>query len=58
MIVTAEVSDFVVSAWLVAVTVSEPALEGAVYNPDCVMLPLTAFQVTLVLELPVTVAVN
>lgn len=38
--------DLLGSASLVAVTVSVPALEGAVYSPDAVMLPRAAFQVT------------
>jgi hypothetical protein len=38
--------DFVVSATLVAVTVSVPAVAGAVYAPDPVMLPSEACHVT------------
>ena len=40
-------ADFVESALLVAVTVSEPALTGAVYRPVELMVPRAAFQVTL-----------
>jgi hypothetical protein len=51
--------DFVLSALLVAVTVSVPACAGAVYSPAEVMVPKAAFQVTEVLEVvPLTVAVN
>ena len=56
--VTDAVANFVVSAWLVAVTVSLPVFDGAVYKPVCVIVPLTAFHVTFVLLVPVTVAVN
>ena len=38
--------DIVESALLVAVTTAVPALEGAVYNPEDVMVPNEAFQVT------------
>jgi hypothetical protein len=41
--------DFVVSATLVAVTVSVPAVAGAVYAPDAVMLPSEACHVTALL---------
>ena len=52
-------ADFVGSALLIAVTVSVPAAEGAVYWPVDVILPSTARQVTLLLVIvPDTVAVN
>jgi len=48
-----------VSAWLVAVTVSVPALAGAVYAPDEVMLPKAAVHVTvLFVTVPWTSAAN
>jgi hypothetical protein len=61
--------DFVVSAWDTAVTVTVAGLgtaEGAVYSPEVEIVPtdefppvtLFACQVTAVLEVPVTVAVN
>jgi hypothetical protein len=56
--VTTEEADFVGSATLVAFTVYEPAVEGAVYKPAEVTVPPVAVQVTLVLLEPVTVAVN
>lgn len=49
----------VVSASLVAVTVSVPAAVGAVYKPDAVIFPSAAVQVTAVLVVPpLTVAAN
>jgi hypothetical protein len=45
--VTAADADFVESALLIAVTVSEPALTGAVYRPAALTVPRAAFQVTL-----------
>jgi hypothetical protein len=68
-IVTVAEADFVVSATLVAVTLTELGLRplaGAVYNPSVdtvpteVLPPFTPFtvHVTFVLLLPVTVAVN
>jgi hypothetical protein len=52
-------ADLVVSATLVAVTVSVPAFEGAVYCPVDVIVPSCAFQVTFVfVVLPCTVAAN
>lgn len=53
-------------AWLVAVTVCEPAVAGAVYSPVELTVPAVLFppgtpstlQFTAVLELPVTLAVN
>jgi hypothetical protein len=57
--VTADVPDFVVSATLVAVTVSLSAVAGAVYRPADVMVPWAAFQVTdLLVTVPAMVAVN
>jgi len=56
--VTLAVADFVESAALVALTVYVPAVLGAVYSPVGEMLPPFTDQVTLVLELPVTVALN
>jgi hypothetical protein len=61
--------DFVVSAWDTAVTVTVAGLgtaEGAVYSPEVEIVPTDEFppvtpftcQVTAVLEVPVTVAVN
>jgi hypothetical protein len=56
---TDAVSDLVGSALLMAVTVSVPALAGAVYIPAELILPNTAFQVTDLFEAePTTVAVN
>ncbi len=54
------VADFVVSATLVALTVAVPAVAGAVYKPvlETVPPPLVTVQVTAVLLLPVTVALN
>jgi hypothetical protein len=52
-------SDLVGSALLVAVTVSVPAFEGAVYMPDEVIVPKTAFHVTaLLVDVPCTLAVK
>ena len=49
--------DLVVSATLVAVTVSVPAFVGAVYAPDGVIVPSTAFHVTALFEaVPCTLA--
>jgi len=57
--VTVAVPDFDVSATLVAVTVSVPALDGAVYAPDDVIEPSAAFHVTPVfVVVPCTLAVN
>ena len=56
--VTVAEADFVVSATLVAVTVYVPAVAGAVYRPAVVIVPPVALHVTLVLVVPVTVAVN
>ena len=56
--VTVAEADLVVSATLVAVTVTLPAVAGAVKSPPVVMLPALAVQVTAGLLLPVTVAVN
>jgi len=49
---------FVVSAALVALTVYVPAVVGAVYSPELETDPRDADQVTAVLVVPVTVAVN
>jgi hypothetical protein len=57
-------ADCVVSAWLVAVTVTvccEEMVDGAVYSPDVLMVPVPAgaiAQVTVVLLVLVTVAMN
>ena len=52
-------SDLVGSALLVAVTVSVPAFDGAVYMPEAVIWPNTTFHVTLLLVVePCTVALN
>jgi hypothetical protein len=56
--VTLAEAAFVGSAWLVAITVSDPPLAGAVYRPDELMFPSPARQVTAVLLLPVTDALN
>jgi hypothetical protein len=58
--VTVAVSNLLVSATLVAVTVYVPAALGAVYKPACVIAPWFAGtdQVTAVLVVPITVAVN
>jgi len=50
--------DTVVSATLVAVTVYEPAVVGAVYKPDAEIFPPVADHVTAVLPVPVTDALN
>jgi hypothetical protein len=56
---TATESDFDGSATLVAITVSVPALAGALYMPVLLIVPSTALQVTvLFVEVPVTLAVN
>ena len=57
---TDAVADFVLSAWLVAVDHIVLAVRGAVYTPDCVMVPLprVTAQVTDLFVCPVTVAVN
>jgi hypothetical protein len=53
------VADFVVSATLVAVTVSVPAIEGATYAPVDEMVPSSAAHVTAVFAtVPCTVAEN
>ena len=52
-------ADLVGSALLIAVTVSVPVVEGAVYCPVDVILPSTALQVTLLFVIePDTLAVN
>src|SRR5579884_3685761 len=53
-------ADLVVSAWLVAVTTSLSAACGAVYRPDCVIVPVpwATVHVTPVFVDPETVAVN
>jgi len=57
--VTAAEADFAVLAALVAVTVSLPAVAGAVYPPVDVILPRAAFQVTdLLVTVPETLAEN
>jgi hypothetical protein len=57
--VTVADADFEVSAALVAVTVSLPAVAGAVYKPADVTLPSLAVQVTdLSVTVPCTEAVN
>jgi hypothetical protein len=57
--VTLDLPDFDGSATLVAVTVSVPALAGAVYAPAALMVPSIAFQVTVFIDVvPCTVAVN
>jgi hypothetical protein len=55
--VTLADADLLESATLVAVTVYVPATLGAVKRPEEMVPPVTA-QVTVVLLLPVTVAVN
>ena len=51
--VTFAVSDMLSSASLVAVIVSVPAFDGAVYAPDELIVPSAAFQLTaLLLTLP------
>jgi hypothetical protein len=57
--VTVDVPDFVVSATLVAVTVSLSAVAVAVYKPADVIAPWVAFQITdLFVTVPATVAAN
>ncbi|HEX7287865.1 MAG TPA: hypothetical protein VF532_16875 [Candidatus Angelobacter sp.] len=56
--VTDAESDLLLSAWLVAVTVKVPAVLGAVYIPNEVIVPLLADQVTPVLLVPVMLTVN
>lgn len=56
--VTDAEADLLVSATLVAVTKKLPALMGAVYIPPEEMLPPLAFQVTVVLLVPLTLAEN
>jgi len=56
--VTVAAALFVLSAELVAFTVYEPAVLGAVYRPDVEIVPPEADQLTAVLLVPVTVAVN
>jgi hypothetical protein len=56
--VTVAEADWVVSAALVAVTVYDPAVEGALYNPVEEIVPPVADQVTALFVLPVTVALN
>jgi hypothetical protein len=52
-------SDLVGSATLVAVTVSVPAVVGALYIPDALTVPSAAFQATvLFVVVPATLAVN
>src|SRR4051794_734995 len=55
---TAAEPDLVESTTEVAVTVKLPVVEPAVYSPLVEMAPPVADQVTAVLELPVTAAVN
>ena len=56
--VTVAVANLVLSATLVARTVNVPAVAGAVYRPPVETVPPVADQVTAVLLVPVTVAVN
>ena len=56
--VTVADADTAVFALLVAVTVYVPAVLGAVYEPLELMLPPVADHVTVVVVVPVTVAVN
>jgi hypothetical protein len=56
--VTVAEADLVVSAALVAVTVSVPPVLGAVYKPLEEIVPPVADQVTAVFAVPVTMAVN
>lgn len=56
---TVAVADFVVSAALVAVTVTVPADDGAVSTPVAEIVPALAFQLTdLLATVPSTVALN
>ena len=56
--VTLAVAVFEVSATLVAVTSNVPAVLPAVYMPPDEIVPPVAVQVTLVFDVPVTVAEN
>src|SRR6202007_2968145 len=56
--VTVADAALVGSAMLVAFTVKVPAADGAVYMPPREMLPPVADQVTVVVLLPLTLAVN
>jgi hypothetical protein len=58
VIVSVATSDLLESAWLVAVTVNVPAVLGAVYIPEGEMVPPFAVQVTAVLFVFLTDAVN
>jgi hypothetical protein len=58
VVVTVAKALLVESAALVAVTVTVPALAGAVKSPLELMLPPEADHITEVFEVPVTVAVN
>ena len=60
VIVTVAVSVLLGSATLVAITVAVPAEAGAVYTPllDTVPAPLATLQLTAVLLVPLTAAVN
>ena len=58
LIVMAAVADLVGSCTLVAFTWNEPVVAPAVYSPPFVTAPPVAVQVTAVLLMPVTVAVN
>ena len=59
MTLTDTESDLLGSATLVAVTVSVPARAGALYIPELLIVPRTAFQVTdLFVVVPCTLAVN
>src|SRR5262245_60655411 len=56
--VTVAVTNLLLSAKLVARTVNVPAVAGAVYKPEVEIVPPVADQVTAVLLVPLTVAVN
>ena len=56
--VTVAAADLVVSATLVALTVYVPAAAGAVYKPALLTVPPEAVQVTDVLLVPETLALN
>jgi hypothetical protein len=56
--VTVADADLLLSATLVPRTVYVPAVAGAVYSPPVEMVPAVALQVTAVLVVPVSVAVN
>jgi hypothetical protein len=60
VMVTAAVAVLLGSATLVAITVAVPAEAGAVYTPllDTVPAPLATLQLTAVLLVPLTAAVN